>query len=244
MSFTHGIKQIVSDGLVFYLDAANTRSYPGSGTSVIDMVNNTTTSLINGTSFSSTSPQYFDLDGVNDEIQVTSNSFTNLLNNWTIDCWFNADVISGPDYVTTVNPLWWKVATDNGNSDTFYMGLATTPAGNKIRTGLERASDDADFAMTSTTAISTGVWYNGIATYDNNTLRIYLNGSSDGSSTIGVATAYSGNSAGRIGSTLHTNHGTKGAFNGKISIFKLYNRALSSTEILQNYNVLKSRFGI
>lgn len=239
-----GGPDIIEEGLTFYLDVSNKRSYPGSGTSVIDMVNNTTTSLINGTSFSSTSPQYFDLDGVNDEIQVTSNSFTNLLNNWTIDCWFNADVISDPLWVTTVNPIWWKVATDNGNADTFYMGLANTPAGSKIRAGLERASDDADFTITNNTAISTGVWYNGVVTYDNNTLRIYLNGSSDGSLTIGVATAYSGNSAGRIGSALHTNHGTKGAFNGKISILKLYNRALSSTEILQNYNVLKSRFGL
>ena len=237
MAVSYANNQIVTDGLVFYLDAANTRSYPGSGTSVIDMVNNTTTSLINGTSFSSTSPQYFDLDGVNDEIQVTSNSFTNLLNNWTIDCWFNTDVTSGE---ATENPLWWKTSIDGLNNDTFMMGIRN----GVIRAGLERASDDAGFMRSASTSLSTGVWYNAVTTYDNNTLNIYLNGSNDGSWVIGAVTAYSGNSAGRIGSTLHTNHGTKGAFNGKIANFKLYNRALSSTEILQNYNATKTRFGL
>jgi hypothetical protein len=70
MGLGHSPK-IVTSGLVLYLDAANPKSYPGSGTNIVDVSkNNNTISLTNGTSFNNNLNGFFSFDGVNDYINT------------------------------------------------------------------------------------------------------------------------------------------------------------------------------
>ena len=82
--------EIVTDGLVAYLDAGNQNSYPGTGTSWTDISRiNNTTSLINGPTFDSAYGGSIVFDGVNDYAAL-HNAFTGITptNNFTMDIWF------------------------------------------------------------------------------------------------------------------------------------------------------------
>ena len=77
MAYAFGAPSIVQDGLVFYVDAANGDSYPGSGTTVTDLIgiNNGT---ISGATFTNVNAGVWDFDGTDDKITSVSNSgFTN-----------------------------------------------------------------------------------------------------------------------------------------------------------------------
>ena len=88
--------RIVTDGLVLYLDAANTKSYPGSGTTWTDISgksNNGT--LTNGPTFDSGNKGTIVFDGSNDYVSETSGLSDSLLQgDWSISFWANFDVVN------------------------------------------------------------------------------------------------------------------------------------------------------
>jgi hypothetical protein len=101
-------------------------------------------------------------------------------------------------------------------------------------------SNDTDTSAMSTSA---GVWYNYCFTYNHSTFlkQIYRNGIQLTGTPIQTQTAYIGTGTVRIGAT----YSSGGAHaNGKIAGAKLYTRVLTSTEILQNYNSIKGRYGL
>ena len=78
----------VSDGLVFQLDAANLRSYSGSGNTANGLISGIGGTLVNGTGFSSANNGSFFFDGTNDYIEVSnSNLLTFGTNSFSIDLW-------------------------------------------------------------------------------------------------------------------------------------------------------------
>ena len=215
---------IVTDGLVLYLDAANTKSYPTTGTTWTDLsgvISGGT--LINGPTFNSSNGGSIVFDGVNDTL--TSN-FTDIIDSVTIECWYRGTK-------ATRNHLWnfgvslttnlYCNFNDSGIPLWFYWNGTGTP-----------------YLWFTQGNFTDGTIKQLIFTHTGSNNQAYLNGQllTAGRATAGTQTFSNVNS----GSSF--NIGTTQPFGGNIFIFKIYNRALSTSEILQNYNATKQRFNL
>jgi hypothetical protein len=229
MAFGNG-PRIITDGLVLSLDAGDRNSYPGGGTVWNDMSgNNRNFTLINGPAFNSANLGSIVFDGNDDYAQTTTNPITNN-SSFTLSCWFN---------INTINSLY-RPLIDCGNLNVGTSGY-TLSIDNTNK--LFIAINSGYVAVNNT--ITTNTWYNVIGAcafgnpYD---IKLYLNGviGTIGSS---AQTSLLTNNASSIRIARSVN-GSVLVFPGKIANTQIYNRALSSQEILQNYNATKTRFGL
>ena len=206
---------IVTDGLVFYVDAKNGNSYPGSGTTWSDLSgNNNHATLINGTTFNSNG--YMQFDGSND--LVTTNMFGGRnpsTDPFTVQAIIRSNTLAGQSI--------WIDATGNGTNQRFYSAL-DDGGGNPL--GIQ-GSPYSDYTPNNTN------WTHQTIVMDGSTAQSYRNGISSYTKSYTSYTLY-GNIV--IGGRANYN------WHGDIALVKIYNRALSSDEILQNYNALKNRF--
>ena len=213
---------LVTDKLVFYLDAANTKSYSGSGTDWKDLSgqgNNGT--LINGPAFNSSNGGSIVFDGTNDYVSTSSDMF-NPNSDFTISSWVNLDTIDGFDANTIVS--------DRSDTGSFQLRY-------KSGTGVQIVDSyvvDVG-AFPSSETLSTGTWYNITVTRSGNTYNYYLNGSF-------VSSFTSTNTYDRGPQTIGVNYIGLEDFDGKIAQVFAYSSALSNSEVLQNYNAHKGRF--
>ena len=222
-----GGPDIITDGLVFAVDAGSTRSYAGSGTTAYNLVANNDVSLINGLGWQSGNGGYFSSDGTDDG--MTTPDATNLdLVDFTLEGW-----------------VWWDqhknygsfLVKGPGGSGNFFnysfFGYATT-----VSFGF---GDGTNYRNVSISAPATGEWHHIVGTYDGSTSRAYING---------VQVWYASTS-GNVGGTTYnigiynnrTNDGLHN-FEGSIPTAKIYNLALSAQEVQQNFNAYKNRFNI
>ena len=214
---------VVTNGLTSLLDAGFTPSYPTTGSSLYDVSGLTANiTLFNTPAFTSGSPSYLSFNGSN---QYGTGSTANVLSasSYTKSVWFNLSA-----YVD--NNL---VSSDTGGHYMFFAG------GNKLYSGNTNwAGFPSNFPSNATFNLNT--WYNATITFNTTDgMILYVNGSLDSSYTT-IKTAFTGDGSANIGC-----YGPAGnLLNGKISQVMLYNRSLSASEVLQNYNVLKTRFGL
>ena len=212
----HYSPKIITDGLVLALDAANQKSYPGSGTAWNDLSGNANTgTLTNGPTFDSGNSGAISFDGTNDLVECSAISSTNF-----------------------TNSVWMMVDTKNIN------GIISWTVGT-VRRELLFVQGDISIVYGSSKykrgpVLANGVWTNVVGTYDGTTPLIYVNGVSQ---TLGSELAAGAGAADKcyIGRTAFS---TPYYFDGKIADVKIYNKALTSVEILQNYNATKGRFGL
>ena len=208
-----------TDGLVLHLDAANTRSYPGSGNTVYDLSGSGNTSaLTNGPTYLSSNLGAFVLDGSNDYILV--NSQANILSK---TAYTKIAFIYISNFSTVNNIIsggfsgqhaFWMFGTDKLNAG--HNGAWNTVVG--------------------ATSLSLNTWYFAAVTYSDSTgWKLYLNGREDGTSA--TTTTFTGNQEIVIGAYSSGNN-----FTGRISNIQVYNRALTTTEIFQNYHATKGRY--
>ena len=223
--------RIVTDGLVLCLDAANSKSYPGTGTAWTDLSRNGRNgTLTNGPTFNSANGGSIVFDGTNDRVEIGSSAFT-----------FNGGTAE----------IWTKLTSNNRNQG--FLGIQFGTPGNTyinfwmstnnlMRWEVIGNSSLTYLAINSTTAFTTGTWYHVVGTFDGITNRIYINGNPETSSTTG-------------GSNVPTNFTTVVALGdysssgsyplaGNIALANVYTRALTQSEILQNFNATKGRFGL
>jgi hypothetical protein len=208
---------IVSDGLVLYLDAANTRSYSGSGTSSNSLVGGIGATLVNGVGFTSSNNGAFTFDGSNDYINF-GNSSTLQQTSGTISAWAKTSAPGGS---------YRGIIAKQGAYGLFYV------------TGQLWIYDwVADFGRSTGIDIADNTWKNVVLTYQSgvsNGTRIYINGVSVLTTTITVL-----NQTGNLFGGAEANAGQYAAC--QISSFNMYNRALTAQEVLHNYNTTKGRF--
>jgi len=240
MSYSYG-KSIVTDGLVFYVDAANENSYPGSGTDWADLVGSNNGTLTNGPTYSSDNGGSIVLDGANDYVDFSNPSELNTL------------TISGISVSAWVNPT---TTGDNGTGRIFskrggsaYNGwLFFMDATNTIGVQVLTTTNGQNIFQSrgADNYITLNSWNHVAFTYSYNSggpIKLYVNGSeinysSQDTSNSNVPTSDLN------GSLLmgDTTAGYNRSFNGSMSSGMIYNRVLSDSEILQNYNALKNRF--
>lgn len=230
MAFNYSPK-IVTDGLVMYLDAANTKSYVSGSTTWNDIsrsgINGT---LTNGPTFNTGNGGSIVFDGVNDFVDCGNNSITKPSGNMTLSYWFRGVGVNVGD-ATGIGTL----GTDRG----FVLG----PDNGNVVYFMIPASSTTLIISSFSTTINSQIWYNIVGTYLPSTyIKLFLNGVEVASNTNSIPSSlYTGNA-------LSLKIGNRGDntrfFSGNISQVSIYNRALSATEVLQNYNATKTRFGL
>jgi len=221
----HGNSNIVTDGLVLCLDAADKNSYPGSGTTWTDLSgegNNGT--LTSGPTYSSDNGGAIVFDGNNDYVDCGNSSIFDVGNNITVNVWFYVDSISSYQAIVAkvLNDysLGWEVANSSG---TFRVTLRPSATLVNLVAG----------------TLSVGNWYMGTMTFDNTTARLYLNGVQTGSTTSGGPVTLNSTQPLTIGRRIQGSY-----YDGNIAQVSIYNRELTAAEVKQNFNALRHRFGV
>jgi len=212
------------DGLVMALDPNNTKSYPGTGTTIFDMSGNSNNgTLTNGPTFNSSG--YISYDGSNDITSIPNSTSSNLTDNFTVSMWAR---IKG----TSVSvPLGKYVGGSRGWEFVFSEYIASFGGRNQTADGYKSATAIG-------TSISTNLWYLWTGVKSGTSMSIYVNGG------LGGTTAWS--SAGDMSASVPMYIGSENnAFyyaNSDVSQILYYRRVLSSDEIKQIYDSTKSRF--
>jgi hypothetical protein len=228
---------IVTGGLVLNLDAGSKLSYPGTGTSWLDLSGNGNTgTLVNGPTYSSANGGAIVFDGVNDKVIVPQNSNLNPPN-VTISVWFNRAFAVNYSHFAGL-----PVSNNAWSPPYISYGIEFIGGGDAL--ALVLGFSNGDFTYTTATASAStalGLWVNVVGTYDGNFSKIYVNGQliTSNADTKTLATT----SANFVLGTETTNTSTY-PLNGRISTTQVYNRALTATEISQNFNALRGRYGI
>ena len=244
MSF-HYSPKIVTDGLVFAVDAANRKSYvDGSGTWYDLSGNGNDGTLTNGPTFDSGNGGSISFDGTNDRVDFTTFSTSNYyeLENspFSVNFWirFPSAFPTSGEGVINNQQYYTESATNSGgfgisvNSTSFIVLLTEAINGassSSVGTGIAFAN------------LNLNEWYNISFTYSYGNMNSYLNGVNTNTSTLNRSWSTTTLNRLRIGSSTQ---GGWGSVNADISNVMLYNKTLSENEVIQNYNTLKSRFGL
>jgi hypothetical protein len=219
--------QIVRSGLVLYLDAANRRSYPTTGTTWTDLSGNSNTgTLTNGPTFSSTNSGTIIFDGVNDYVQGPTSTTLFSNRSFSVESWIF------PAASPPAEQIYFSAWSSGATQSAFVMRIYNTGV---LRVGY--FNNDLDVS-----GISFNVWNHVTMTYNisGDLTSAYINGIFINSSNVGPFTPASANI--RIG--IWQFPGVEQPFKGNISTVSVYNRALSAAEVLQNYNATKSRYNL
>jgi hypothetical protein len=218
MGLSHSPSFVMS-GLVSHVDAANPRCYPGSGTGATGLVTSIGCTLNGGVGFSSGNFGHFIFDGSNDYLDFGNSASVGVING-TISAWVKASSPgAGFRGIMAKQYAYGLFYNDSVLVAYDWGGGATRSTGVNIADGSWK-----NVAMTFQSAVSNGT-------------RIYINGSLVLTTTI----TWQNNTQSLYGGA-EVSAGQYAACSG--SMFSLYDRALTATEILRNYDATKRRFGL
>jgi hypothetical protein len=229
--------KIVTNGLVLCLDAGNNKSYPSSGTSWSDLSgNNNNGTLTNGPTFDSANGGSIVFDGTNDYVDTVNTGTTFQFANvtFTVSLWIKTSATSGViiSKGATASTAGWMIESNSAGTVS-----GTTKGSNGTNT----------YSRSSTATVNNNTWRNIVVVYTtntttlgSNTTSIYIDGVlSNGTGTLG-GLVYATTT-----DTIQIGRRPTGAYwSGSVSNVQIYNRVLNSSEILQNYNATKGRFGL
>ena len=216
--------RIVTDGLVYGLDAGNTKSYPGSGTTWTNLVGTNTTTLTNGPTYSSTNGGSIVFDGSNDyAVGVSPGSYSEYT--FMFFCKWITDTANGSRLFGLDNFGTYTVFTPSN------VGFHYNPAG----------GSPPSVTLSSSVNIGLGSWCQVAVTVSaaSTLVAIYVNGISRNTSSTLPSQNFAGNfylGAQNTGATV--------VANCNIGNFQLYNRALTAAEVALNFNAYRGRYGI
>ncbi len=241
MGLSHS-PSIVSSNLVLCLDAANNKSYPGSGNIWYDVSgrsNNAT--LINGPVYSSTLSGYFSCDGTNDYIEVADNSSLDFgANNFTVEYWFRKNnITTGYDNIWGVNK--WNTGGSPGTNEWgLDIGNGLSGNGESVIFGVESGS--TTYAMIVNNYPQTYLWNQLVGIRSGSGLSIFVNGAMIGSSSPSNFT--SSTSVNNVGRTLRIANSNLNNLYTQTdsSIVRIYRQALTADEVKQNYDATRKRY--
>lgn len=232
MSYNNG-PTIVRDGLVLYYDPASPKSYVSGSTTIYDLsLTGNTASLVGGVVYTGSSQGIFNFDGVNDYISFARPSSIVTSGSLSVCMYAKWDLPTGS--------LPIRVLMDNSHSAAPVQGfvLQDRPDVNKRLSFSVRPT--ASFGATSSFRVGDDNWYNITATHDGTVSRLYINGVLDGflTESNGISTVQPNIDIGRWQNAATGSR----FFTGSIGQVLMYNRALSATEVKQNYDATKGRY--
>jgi hypothetical protein len=219
----------VLTNLLFYYDPGNPSSYSGSGSTLTDLSANNYGGTINGATYSSSNGGIFTFDGVNDGITLNSNITSSMYSTSFSICIFLKPATSPPstqsfasfanDGDATQRRLRMRVLSDGGMQMSYF----------------------ANDLSTATSLITFGNWYMIVMQYNSgaDTSKIWQNTTERASGSEGPFLSGTG-SRGYIG---NYDNGSEW-FKGDIGVMMGYTSNLTSTQITQNFNAFKARYGL
>jgi hypothetical protein len=193
--------------------------------------------LYNGVTWHDTGPGYFNFNP--SSLQFAEAANTGNLSSWTVECWFRTTQslasYSFPALVTTTY--------DNGQGTGYgqinYVLSPYINGGNTITAGYYNGS----WHNTSNYTITQGTWYQMAGTFDGTTMKLYVNGS-ETSSVSGDGSSQANGGPIRIARRWDGGGEAQYFLPADIATVRVYNTALTSAEVLQNYNTERGRFGL
>src|SRR6056300_893270 len=249
--------KIVTDGLVLCLDAANRKSYPGSGSTWYDLSGNNYHGSINGATFANNT---FNFDGTDDYIDLSSHASNLIFDSpVTINSFiFPTSDISVSNAILSLSNGISDINTDNLDWFAMRYGAATTALTNESFTlgkGINQQTPNVQSTINIDGELSLGntyrnKWVNYVARSNSTSWNIKVN---DTSLTLTGSTYWNGNLFGfgediipksKVGIGCILRDDVVQVFNGKIAMVSIYNRELTDAELTQNYNALKGRYGL
>jgi hypothetical protein len=223
--------KLVTSGLTLALDAGNLVSYSGASTTVYDMTSNANNgTLTNGPIFSLNRGGTFTFDGADDRISLP-----------------NVAALRPSAFTATA---WVNCVAADGNQKTIFSSYYQVPVAgfafqlwngsngnNKVRFFVGNNNTYQDYTGSLNVPVNT--WNHITVSYDGtSTMRIYVNGVADSTASWSGGCVYNAsNNLVQVGSVINS-----GYFPGSISNLQFYNRTLSATEVVQNYNVYRNKF--
>jgi hypothetical protein len=211
--------RVVKEGLILHVDAAVSRSYSGTGLTVNGLVGGIGGTLVNGVGFGTTDNGYFIFDGSNDYINF-GNSSTLQQSTGSLSAWTKA---SSP------GSGYRGIIAKQGAYGLFYT--------DSVLVAYDWA---ADTPRSTGINIADNTWKNVVLTYQSgvsNGTRIYINGVSVLTFTITIQS--------QVANLFGGAEANANQFAScQISSFKMHNRVLTASEVLQNYNATKRRYGL
>jgi len=206
----------VSNGLLVHLDAANSNSYPGSGTTWFDLSGNGRNATINGSPTFTNG--YFDITSDSTYISLSNSGLVPRTNDFTYSCWINFDAFDSFDTIFE-NGSWTDsllLRYENNSTITVYS--------------------ESGLRGTFNWVANTGVWYNIVLKRESNIVSLIVNN-------IPIGASFTMSLDIDLINTqlwlMRSQHSPAQFLNGKISSFLVYNRALQPYEIEQNYIVTR-----
>jgi hypothetical protein len=229
--------QIITNGLQLWLEPNLYASYPGTGIYCYDLSNNrATTTLVRSVGFSTARAPSFTFDGATNRKYIDVGGYYSY-NTFTISSWFKSSS-------TATFQMLFSKETTSGRPWNYRLWL-------EITTGKLRG-DTADAAVSSENLQSTagycdGVWHNAVFVRDATGGNLYLY--ADGTQVATTATTLGSvvnNQNVWIGLSAFTGENALGSYpvNGNIGQSLIYNRALSESEVQQNFRTMRGVYGV
>jgi len=213
----------VTDGLVLYLDAANSLSYPGTGTTWTDLSNNNNNGTLVGPSYTTDNQGALVFDGVDDYVNCGSGSSINISGDFSLSAWIYLNSLPSASIVIEKGVY--------GNSDEYGLVLSSAPSN-----GMSLQCNNTFFY--SNKVFPTNKWTYVVGSLSGTSGKYYEDGVLVQSGTLAPPTQ--GNNNLYLSYRPSTNY----YFNGNIAQVQIYNRALSQAEVQQNFNAFKGRYGL
>ncbi len=212
---------------ILRFDAGNSISYPGTGTTWTDVSGNGNNgNLVNGVGFSSANGGSLSFNGVNNNVDAGTNPIFDITGPMSLDAWVKTTQISFGGIVTKYS------------APGLAYGYDLSVYNNKTAFNIRSGANGWNATAFSNTAINDNNWHYVVGVYNGSSVIAYDNAVAGPSSPWSFGSSPSSSSL-QIGS-----RGGSGYFAGQISNVRIYNKALSQSDIDQNFNASRGRYGI
>lgn len=224
---------VATAGLVLHLDAGNTSSYPGTGTSWTDLVASRIFTLTNGPTYNSGNGGHINFVAASSHYAECASSLPSLTT-WTCEAWVSYTAVNG------VNPA---IVTDiqGGNKVNYIIGVPDGVTAPRISVGTFATNWRS---LTPGFLPTVSNWYQVVGTFDGttHTFNLYINGALDSTQTLTAASASYG--SGNSGIRLMRRWDAANYWGGGLGVVRIYNTVLDSTAVNDNFQTQRTRFGL
>jgi hypothetical protein len=226
---TYYSPRIVTDGLVLCLDAGNSKSYSGSGSTWTDLTENSGNGANSNMTYNSGNGGYFVFNNSSSVSTISNYSALNPTTGLTIESWVNFDGNSD-DFIFEKGDVNTQYSLFSHSTDIVFRTFHSGDGGYHSQSPEKSA-----------VGVVNGQWVHIVGSWNGSIKNIYINGVLKNSiaKAGNLVTTSPGASVGRFGGTT-----TGYYFGGKIAKVAIYNIGLSASQIEQNYNALKGRYGL
>jgi hypothetical protein len=226
---TYYSPRIVTDGLILCLDAGNSKSYSGSGSTWTDLTENSGNGTNSNMTYNSGNGGYFVFNNSSSVSTISNYSALNPTTGLTIESWVNFDGNSD-DFIFEKGDVNTQYSLFSHSTDIVFRTFHSGDGGYHTQNPEKSA-----------VGVVNGQWVHIVGSWNGSIKSIYVNGILKNSiaKAGNLVTTSPGASVGRFGGTT-----TGYYFGGKIAKVAIYNIGLSASQIAQNYNALKGRYGL